>query len=427
MRAYAADGSPLELALVPFSSSLAATVVSLQKPHIAGPLEPSAISGAFELQPFERGRHSVLAAPLDVAPGVQGVFELFDKKSPEGGLDVPFTAADLQVAAAAAEFGAELLRQALAERQTHSILLDAVAAALGASESVTESLRGTAAQRLEEPPPAPVLDQEVLSLLTPERLLGDPAATGEGVAVCLIDSGVEQALLEEKHSKNGRRIYPIEGAVFVAGDPRPRAFDGHQSTPHGTTVADIILTMAPRVRLYSADVFGPQGTCDVEQVIRALRHAIDVWKCKIVNLSLGVPEDRLQQVQRRYQFQRAIEEAYYRDVVLCAAAHNEHPLTRSYPAAFAPPLLSVDKSLFADPLQFAYRLREQVEFVAHGRGYLGPFANEPATSWAAPHLAGIAARLLSLRPGLKPFEIKTLLYWMFLGKQGSDGQAAAVP
>jgi subtilisin len=27
-------------------------------------------------------------------------------------------------------------------------------------------------------------------------------------------------------------------------------------------------------------------------------------------------------------------------------------------------------------------------------------------------LAGIAARLLSLRPGLKPFEIKALLYWM---------------
>ena len=38
---------------------------------------------------------------------------------------------------------------------------------------------------------------------------------------------------------------------------------------------------------------------------------------------------------------------------------------------------------------------------------------EPATSWAAPHLTGIAARLLSLRPTLKPFEVKTLLYWMF--------------
>ena len=88
--------------------------------------------------------------------------------------------------------------------------------------------------------------------------------------------------------------------------------------------------------------------------MRALHWAIDVWKCKVINLSLGVPEQRLQQVQRRYQFLRAIEEAYYKDVLIFAAAHNEHPLTRSYPAAFAPPLISVDKHLFADPLQFAY-------------------------------------------------------------------------
>ena len=73
----------------------------------------------------------------------------------------------------------------------------------------------------------------------------------------------------------------------------------------------------------------------------------------------------------------------------------------------------MNKRLFDDPLQFAYELRDQVEFAAHGRGYLGPFASEPATSWAAPHLTGIVARLLSLRPGLKPFEIKTILYWMF--------------
>ena len=80
---------------------------------------------------------------------------------------------------------------------------------------------------------------------------------------------------------------------------------------------------------------------------------------------------------------------------------------------FSPPLISVDKGLFDDPLQFAYKLRESIEFQAHSRGYLGPFAREPATSWATPHLAGIAARILSLKPDLKPFEIKTILYWMF--------------
>ena len=257
-----------------------------------------------------------------------------------------------------------------------------------------------------------VFDQ-MFALLMPDRLLRDPRATGEGVSVCVIDSGVERDVLVERCRQRGSEPQPIDGGIFIAGRPEPLPYEGHQSTPHGTTVADIILTLAPRVRLFSADVFGPQGNCEADVVIRALQWAADVWKCKVVNLSLGVPEHRLQQVPRRYQFLRAIEEAYFKDVLVVAAAHNDHPLTRSYPAVFAPPLLSVDKQLFADPLQFAYQLREQIEFQAHARGYLGPFAQEPATSWAAPHLAGIAARILSLRPTLKPFEVKTILYWLF--------------
>jgi hypothetical protein len=255
--------------------------------------------------------------------------------------------------------------------------------------------------------------EEVFRLLVPERILGDPNATGEGVRVAVIDSGIERDLLEAKFAAQGHPLYPIEGGIFREDRPEPLPYEGHQSSPHGTTVADILLTLAPRVRLFSADVFGPAGSCDVRVIIRAIRWAIDVWGCKVINLSLGVSEQRLQQVQRRQELQRTVEEAYYRDVLVIAAAHNEHPLTRSYPAVFAPPLLSVDKALFTDPLHFAYHLREQVEFQAHGRGYLGPFAAEPATSWAAPHLAGIAARVLSLRPGLKPFEMKAILYWMF--------------
>jgi subtilisin len=261
--------------------------------------------------------------------------------------------------------------------------------------------------------PPPDVFAEALALFTPERLLHDPRATGEGVSVCLVDSGVERGLLEEKYARQGVQLYPIQGGVFSDDRPDPLPYNGRQSAPHGTTVADVILTLAPRVRLFSADVFGPRGTCEVETVIRALRWAVDVWKCKVVNLSLGVSEQRLQQAQRRHQLQRAVEEAYFKDVLVVAAAHNDHPLTCSYPAAFAPPLLSVDKGLFADPLQFAYNLRGQVEFQADGRGYLGPFAAESATSWAAPHLTGIAARILSLRPNLKPFEIKTILYWLY--------------
>ena len=259
---------------------------------------------------------------------------------------------------------------------------------------------------------------DLFALMTPERLLHDPRATGEGVSVAVLDSGIDRAVLEEKARRAGRAIYPIEGGIFTLEQGQPLPYEGKQSTPHGTTVADILLTIAPRVRLYSGDIFGPRGSCEVEVVIKALHWAIEVWKCKIINLSLGVTEQRLQQLPRRQQFLRAVEEAYFKDVLIFAAAHNDHPLTRSYPALFSPSLLSVDKNLFPDPLTFAYALHEHVEFQAHGRGYLGPFAQEPATSWAAPHLAGVAARILSLRPGLKPFEMKTILYWLFQNRRG---------
>src|SRR5687768_4300732 len=124
----------------------------------------------------------------------------------------------------------------------------------------------------------PDVFDELFALITPERLLRDPRATGEGVRVCLIDSGVERAVLEEKFRGTGQEILPIEGAVFSADRAEPLPYEGKQSTPHGTTVADIILTLAPRVKLFSADVFGPQGSCEVEVVIKAMNWAVDVWK-----------------------------------------------------------------------------------------------------------------------------------------------------
>jgi len=252
---------------------------------------------------------------------------------------------------------------------------------------------------------------DILALVRPERLLRDPRATGQGVRLAILDTGVDRGILAEKHPAHHSAI---EGGLFRQDRAEPEPSTDQPSAPHGTTVADIILTLAPQVQLYSADVFGSTGACDVETVIRALRYVTESWNAKIVNLSLGVSEARLQAAPRRQALQRAIEDAYYRDVLVFAAAHNDHPLTRSYPAVFAPPLLSVDKGRFTEPMEFAYHLSDQVEFQAFARGYIGPFAGESATSWATPHLAGLTARLLSLRPNLKPFEIKTLLYWMSL-------------
>jgi hypothetical protein len=147
-RAYGLDGQPLQVELAPFARSLAGGVVGLGQPHAL--LRPSEAAGV-ELQPFERGRASLLAAPLSVAPGLQAVLEVFDKPGAGG-----FTEADCRLAGAAAELGTELLRQALTERQARAGLFEAVAAALKASESMADSLRG--APRPEEPPPDAVLE-----------------------------------------------------------------------------------------------------------------------------------------------------------------------------------------------------------------------------------------------------------------------------
>lgn len=152
-RAYDIHGQLLETPLVPFARSIAGSAAAMQKPCLMEQLDRAAVAGNLELQPFERGRRSLLAVPLSIAPGLQAVLELFDKQSAAA-----FTDADRQLAAAAADFGSEILRQALAERQMHRVLFDAVESALGASDSMAQSLDGVA-PRPEDPPPAAVLEQ----------------------------------------------------------------------------------------------------------------------------------------------------------------------------------------------------------------------------------------------------------------------------
>lgn len=155
--AYDAAGQAMPGPLAPFPLSIAGSVVSLQEPHVLDDLPALAREGTIELQPFERGRQTVLAAPVRVASGIQVVLELFDRQDADG-QPLPFGAEQRRLAAAAADFGGELLRQALAERQTNRLLLDAVAAALQASNEVSQTL-GHGPSPLSDPPPAGVLEQ----------------------------------------------------------------------------------------------------------------------------------------------------------------------------------------------------------------------------------------------------------------------------
>jgi ActR/RegA family two-component response regulator len=128
---YGADGESLPVSPVPFSRSLASSVLSFQEPVVLQGADLAA-PGPVELMPFEIGRQSLLATAVPVGSGIAVVLELFDKPAPG------FTTADRQLIAAAAEVGGGLLRLSLAERQTHRLLFDAVDAALRATNRVAD-------------------------------------------------------------------------------------------------------------------------------------------------------------------------------------------------------------------------------------------------------------------------------------------------
>ena len=154
IRAYDDAGELMNLEMVPFARARAGTAVSQQE---ASNVEDLKQAGPLDLQAFEVGRRSVLAVPMMVAPGLHAVIELLDKTT----AGAAFSPEDKRLVQSAAGLGTDLLRQAAARlsRQTQQLLLDAVGAALGASQQMAETLHGTPGQRLEQPPPAQVLEQ----------------------------------------------------------------------------------------------------------------------------------------------------------------------------------------------------------------------------------------------------------------------------
>jgi ActR/RegA family two-component response regulator len=171
LRVYNSSGEPISDDLVPFAHSIAGTVVSRQEACRMN-LEQLPGPSSVELQPFERSRRFLLAVPMTVTAGVHVVCELFDKLSGSG-----FTEEDQHLVSTAADLGTEMLRQALGERQTQRVLFDAVEAALGAGDSLVQSLGGTPAERMEQPPPAPILDSLKESLSLSADALVEPEET----------------------------------------------------------------------------------------------------------------------------------------------------------------------------------------------------------------------------------------------------------
>ena len=105
------------------------------------------------------------------------------------------------------------------------------------------------------------------------------------------------------------------------------------------------------------------------------------------------------------------DRAYFANALLVCAANNV--AVASYPSLFSS-VVSVAAHDLRDPEAWFYNPRPPVEFGAYGLDVDVAWKDggrivATGNSFAAPHIAGLAARIRSAHPSVSPFEIKTIL------------------
>ena len=223
---------------------------------------------------------------------------------------------------------------------------------------------------------------------------------GTGIRVCVVDTGID-----ENHPRVGRLD---QSAAVVADDSGDLHIDEtvrEDIAGHGTACASIIRSIAPGALLSSVRVLsrGKYGTG--QALLHGLSWAIE-QNFDIINLSLSTTVPALEQTLRELA-----DRAYFRRVLLVVSAHNM-PI-RSLPWTFSS-VLSVASHNEGDPMTFYYNAGPPVDFYARGVRVRvawtgGTERVNTGNSFAAPHLAGICARILSKHPWLTPFQLKTVL------------------
>ena len=226
-------------------------------------------------------------------------------------------------------------------------------------------------------------------------------ADGAGVTVAIIDSGVDGAhpaiagRLVASH-----RVDLTPEAVVVVADPGATDLVGH-----GTACAGIIAAIAPAAELVSIRVLDADNRGKGRALAAAISWAID-HEIDVVNMSLSSRSDAM-----LLALHELADRAYFANTLLVCAANNL-PVP-SYPSLFAS-VVSVAAHDVAAPDAWFYNPDPPVEFGAFGVDVDvawrdGGRIRATGNSFAAPHLAGQAARLRSRYPAASPFEIKSLL------------------
>jgi subtilisin len=225
--------------------------------------------------------------------------------------------------------------------------------------------------------------------------------SGAGIIVAVVDSGVDAA-----HPAVGA----IDRAVALQWEPEAEevlSAEGPHADlfGHGTACAGIIRRAAPDATMWSVRVLGSRLTGKGRVFAAGLRWAI-MQGARVVNMSLSTGREDYFGL-----FHEIADEAAFAGVILVCAANNVPAPT--YPAQFSS-VISVAAHEGRDPFGLDANPAPPVDFGAPGIDVEVPWLSgstivSTGNSFAAPHVTGLVARLLSKHPHLTPYEVKTVL------------------
>lgn len=224
--------------------------------------------------------------------------------------------------------------------------------------------------------------------------------TGRGVMVAILDSGVEG-----DHPAVGGRLVESVAVEIVDDEAVVVPDEPVDLFGHGTACAGIIVSLAPEVEIVSVRVLGADLRGKGVAFLAGLDWAVERG-VQVMNLSLSSKSERLFPF-----FHETVDDAYFRNVALVSAVNNVPGL--SFPSTFSS-VFSVAAHSVPDPETFFYNPAPPVEWGGWGVDVPVAWKDGGSTvatgnSFAAPHIAGLVARMVSRHPGLTPFEVKAVM------------------
>lgn len=201
----------------------------------------------------------------------------------------------------------------------------------------------------------------------------------------------------------------VYGWDFAANDNLPDDDHGHGTHVAGIAAAVLnngigIAGVAGGVTIMPVDVFmGGIGT--YEDLIRAIVYAADNG-AHVINMSLGASSYSRGE-------EMAVDYAWSRGAVVVAAAGNTARESYHYPAAHHN-VIAVAATTAADYLASFSTRGDFVDVAAPGLQVFSTFRGNrytfmSGTSMASPHVAGLAALILSRNPGLTPAQVRAII------------------